>query len=441
MSAVPDTGDLSQFDPYTADIGRCPYPAFAELRDGSPVHEVPGRNFFLVTRHQDCLDVLGDVESFSNDHDLLVEHHGVEIGWVPPAEYTDVAEIYAGAFPNVETLHFLDPPAHSQQRRRINRWFTSRRSEASWQPIVEQLVDELVDTFVDRGSVEFMSEFAVPLPIRAIALILGVPYDRQDEFKEWSDAFVAGMGLPLTHDGWRAKATAHVDMQRFFMDEIEQRLAEPRDDLLGELVAAARVAPADEPHQRSGADEAFTVLEILNAVQHLLAAGNETTTQALGLMMRLLVENPEQLELIRHNPTLVPAAAEEALRVEAPVLGMWRYCRRTAIVGGTTIPEGALVAVMFAAANHDERAFPDPDRFRVDRPGGQRHLSLGHGIHFCVGAGLARMEMQVAARVLLERLPDLHLDPDATLEYGESFMLRNLSALPLRFRPRRSGTS
>lgn len=427
---------IESFDPDEAGIGSCPYPAFAALRDEAPVHEVPGRNFFLVSRYEDCLTVLKDVAGFSNDHHLLLERHGEQLGWRPPARFHDVEAIYAAALPNIETLHFLDPPLHTQQRRRISRWFTSRRSQSSWLPIVERTVDELVGSFERDGRVELMSQFAVPLPIRAIASVLGVPADREVEFKEWSDAFVAGMGLRLTHEGWRRKAQAHVDMQQFFMEEIERRLVTPHDDLLGELVAAARQPEPGREAERSGPDEDFTVLEILNAVQHLLAAGNETTTQAIGLAVRLLVEHPDQLERLRAEPDLLPRAIEETLRVEAPVLGMWRYCRRTTEVGGVVIPEGALVAVLFGAANHDERCVADPDAFRVDREDASRHLSFGHGVHFCVGAGLARVELQVGLQALIDRLPGLRLAAGAELVHGESYMLRNLHALPLEFDPR-----
>lgn len=423
--------DLEAFDPDVARIGSCPYPTFARLREERPVHRIPGQDVYLVSRYADCLAVVRDVETFVNDHDLLIEHHGRAMGWVPPDDLVDVADIYASALPNIETLHFLDPPLHTVQRRRINRWFTSKRAETSWRPLVEELTHQLIDRFAPDGRVELMSQFAVPLPIRAIATILGVPTDREAEFKVWSDAFVSGMGLPLDHDGWRVKAQSRVDMQQFFLAEIEARRAEPRDDLLGELVAAASDAEWDGPEE----ERPFTVLEILNAVQHLLAAGNETTTQAIGLMVKLLVEHPDQLERVRQDPDLVANTVEEALRVEAPVLGMWRYCTTDADVGGTVVPAGALVVLLFGAANHDGAAFSCPADFQVDRPDASRHLSLGHGIHFCVGAGLARMELQVALRALLDRLPGLRLEPGVELEHGESWMMRNLHALPLRFDP------
>lgn len=440
-AAASSTGDViigPQFDPYTAGIGRCPHGALNAVRDELGVHEVPGQNFFLVTRHADCLAVLNDVEAFSNDHDLLLTGHGEAIGWCPPAAFDDVAAIYAGARPNIETLHFLDPPLHTQQRRRINRWFTSKRAQQSWRPIVEELVDDLIDGFAADGRVELVGQFAVPLPIRAIAAILGVPFEREVEFKAWSDAFVAGMGARLDHRAWIAKAEAHVAMQEFFVAEIEARLAEPRDDLLGELVAAAGDVALTGMARRSGPDEPFSALEILNAVQHLLAAGNETTTQALALAMRLVVEHPEVLAAIHDtdDDSVAGAVAEEALRVEPPVLGMWRYCRIERTIGGVLIPAGALVAVMFAAANRDPAAFEQPDEFCPTRARDSRHLAFGHGAHFCVGAGLARLELVVAIRRLVARLPGLRAEPGAALPYGDSFMLRSLHELPLLFEAR-----
>jgi cytochrome P450 len=420
--------DVTDFDPYAPGVGACPYPHFARLRDERRVHRVPGRELYLVSRYADCVAVVKNTAVFSNDHDLLQQGHGGETGFAPPA-YADVQAIYAQAYPNIETLHFLDPPHHTQQRRRINRWFSSKRAEQTWQPLVETLVDELISRFEGDGRVEFMHQFAVPLPIRAIAGILGVSTDQEADFKRWSDSFVAAMGVDLSHDGWLTKAQSHVEMQRFFMQKIEARIEMPTDDLLGELVAAATGPLPDDP----AAEQPFTVLEVLNAVQHLLAAGNETTTQAIGQAMRLLVENQDQRARLRAEPDLIPNAVEEALRVETPTVGMWRYCREDTDVGGTVIPAGALVAVMFGSANRDDELFDDADAFRVDRPNASRHLAFGQGIHFCVGAPLARLELQVALRQLLERLPNVRLTPGARLEFGESFMLRNLRALPLEF--------
>ena len=176
--------------------------------------------------------------------------------------------------------------------------------------------------------------------------------------------------------------------------------------------------------------------EIVNAMQHLLAAGNETTSQAIGLMVRLLVEHPDQLDAVQADPELLPNAVEEALRLESPTQGLWRHCRKDAVVGGVPIQAGSMVIVMFGPANRDAGTFACPMAFRVDRPNAQQHLAFGQGIHFCVGAGLARMEVQVAVGRLLERLPGLRLAPGAVPAYGESWLLRQLRTLPLVFEAR-----
>lgn len=394
----------------------------------------PATGHVLVTGYDEAVAVLRDVETFSNDHDLILRHHGAAIGWVNPG-HPDVDEIYATAEPNIETLHFLDPPAHTRQRRRINRWFTSKRAQTSWRPMAEELVDDLIDGFAGDGRVELMAQFAAPVPIRVIGAILGVDVADVDRVREWSDAFVSSMGVELDHEGWRTKARSHVETQQFFLAEIQRRLDhadEPTDDLLGELVAAA-VSGAVTGGDEGGGDEPFTVPEIVNAMQHLLAAGNETTSQAIGLLVHLLVEHPDQLASVRADPALLPNAVEEALRLESPTQGLWRHCRRAAVVGGVPIPAGSMVIVMFGPANRDEAQFACPEAFQVDRPNAQQHLAFGQGIHFCVGAGLARMEVQVAVGRLLERLPGLRLEPGAAPTYGDSWLLRQLHTLPLVF--------
>jgi cytochrome P450 len=388
----------------------------------------PATGHYLVTGYDEAVAVLRDVESFSNDHDLILRHHGPAIGWVNPG-YADVDEVYATALPNTETLHFLDPPAHTKQRRRINRWFTSKRAQSSWQPMVEEVVEELIDGFAGTGRVELMGAFAAPVPIRAIGAILGVDATDVGRIRRWSDAFVSSMGVDLDHEGWLTKARSHVETQQFFMARIQDLLEQPGggEGLLAELVEASQRGTTDD------GDEPFTVLEIVNAMQHLLAAGNETTSQAIGFLVQLLVTHPDQLARVRDDPSLLPGAVEEALRLESPTLGMWRHCRRDAVVGGVDIPAGSMVIVMFGDANRDEAVFECPHQFRVDRPQPQQHLAFGQGIHFCVGAGLARMEVQVAVGRLVERLPGLRPAAGASPTYGDSWLLRQLRALPLEF--------
>jgi cytochrome P450 len=299
-----------------------------------------------------------------------------------------------------------------------------------WQPMVEAVVDELIGGFAADGEVELMSRFAAPVPIRAIGAILGVDASDVERIRGWSDAFVSTMGVEADHDVWLTKARSHVETQQFFMNHIQARIDEPDDSLLSELVQASVHGTTTE------GDEPFTILEIVNAMQHLLAAGNETTTQAIGLFVRLLAENPDEQDKLRADPSLLPNAVEEALSLESPAQGLWRYCRRDAVVGETRIPAGSLVIVMFGPANRDAVAFECPEQFRVDRSKAQQHLAFGRGIHFCVGAALARMEVQVAVGRLLERLLGLRLASGALPTYGDSWLLRQLRTLPLEFDPR-----
>jgi cytochrome P450 len=226
------------------------------------------------------------------------------------------------------------------------------------------------------------------------------------------------------------KARAAAEMAEFFTAAFEERRVEPRGDLLSELVAATAEG-ADE----SG-DEPLTMPEILDIAYQLLIAGNETTTQLLGEIALMFVEHPENWERLRADRSLIPQAVEEALRWSSPIVGMMHFCRKDSEVAGTTIPENSIVGVMFGGANHDDRVFPQPDEYILDRPNAVHHLAFGNGIHTCLGAPLARAEARIALDTMLDELPGPpNLVPGAEPERGAAgYSLRGLTKLPLTFR-------
>ncbi len=264
-----------------------------------------------------------------------------------------------------------------------------------------------------------MADLANPLPVMVIAEMLGVAPELYSTFKHWSDAIVSGdntlPGNPLPEEF----VTSVAELRAYFSDEIEKRRRAPGPDLVSALVAA---------HEES---DALNANELLAFVALLLLAGNETTTNLIGNGALALGRHPEQMDLLRREPALIPRGIEEMLRYDGPVQSTARFTRNDIEIGGAWFPAGFGILIIVAAANRDPAKFPDPDRFDVTRDPNE-HLAFGEGIHFCIGAPLARLEAQIAFSAMLARFPKLGLrDPGAGLEYKGSYFLRGLSSLPM----------
>jgi cytochrome P450 len=258
----------------------------------------------------------------------------------------------------------------------------------------------------------------VPLPLTVIADQLGVPRADLADFKRWSDASVGPLGGMLGPEEQRECARLVVELQDYLAERCEERRAEPRDDLLSDLV-----------HARVDGERPLTTPEVVSVAQQFLVAGNETTTNLIAAGLMFLLRDPEQLALVRDDPGLVPDAVEETLRCETPVSGMWRVAAREAVLGGVPIPEGSFVMLRYAAANRDAAIFEDPERFDVRRANARDHLAFGLGIHFCLGAALARQEAAAALARMIERFPGLRLAPGNDFRHHPSMLLRGLRRL------------
>jgi cytochrome P450 len=267
---------------------------------------------------------------------------------------------------------------------------------------------------------ELIADLAIPLPVTVIAEMLGVEPERREDFKRWSDLVVAQVGVQGV---FSAQEREEIDQQHegfmeYFANAIEERRGHPRRDLISALVTA---------HEQ---DDALTSDEVLGFTAILLIAGNETTTNLLGNAMLALTRNPEQLEKVMADRLLIPNLVEETLRYDAPVQMLFRKAMEDCEVAGVPIAKGSMVVPIFASANRDERRFPEPDVFDVTRDA-QGHLAFGHGIHFCLGAPLARLEARIALEAMFERLGELR--PAGEMERVDSFFLRGLSRMPLAF--------
>jgi cytochrome P450 len=420
-------------DPFSPEWGQCPFEHLDQVRAESPVCQVEDLPFFLVVGHPEVLRVLKDPEVFSSS----TEGFGpafVAIEMAPTeADVKAIAEAgYGAPVALFQELVHQDPPIHTRQRRLVNRWFTPKAVEDRWKPLIVQQATSLIAA-IDPRSVEFMEALAVPLPIRVIGSILGIPVEKQVDFKRWSDAYCRTGHPRAPSESWLLKASTAAEMEDFFTAELEERLRHPAGDLMSELVLSTREGPDSET-----GDEPLSWAEVIDLVYQLLVAGNETTTQLLGETAIMLMDHPENWDRLKEDRTLIPNAVEEALRWASPVVGMLHFCRKDTEISGTLIPAGSIVGVTFGGANHDPAVFPEPDEYIIERSNAQKHVAFGHGIHTCLGAPLARAEARVALELMVDQLPGPpRLQAGQVIERSAAnYSLRGLTRLPLVFGPR-----
>ncbi len=386
-----------EFNPFAPEFRADPYPVYAGLRRDYPVYRSERFGFYLVSRYDDVVHVLKNPTLFSS---------------------TAINTNIRGR--PTRTIINTDPPLHTRMRNLVNRAFTPRMV-ADLEPRIREITRELLDRVAPKGETDLVRDLAIPLPVTVIAEILGVDPERRDDFKRWSTAVVAGDAA--TTDAERAAIERDLeDFQDYFEAVIEERRSQPRgDDLIRALIRA------QEDEQLLSADDvlAFTAL--------LLIAGNETTTNLIGNAVLALIEHPAELANVLDDPALVPNLLEEALRYDSPVQFLFRTTTEDTEVGGVLIADGAAVIPLYASANRDERKFPDPDRFDVTR-NAQGHVAFGYGVHFCLGAPLARLEARAALEQVLLRLPNLRRAGDHVERISSPF-LRGLKSLPLAFEP------
>ncbi len=392
-------GDV-YFNPWDESFRANPYPHYRPLMEGPPRVLNLYMPMALVARYADVVRVLRDHEHFSS---------------VPPR--TPYLEERFKVFGDAPRVLFADPPVHTRLRRLVSQAFTPRRIQAL-QPMIERTTDHLLDRVSANGEFEVMADLANPLPMKVIAEMLGVSPDHYESFKRWSDSVIEadntlpGMKLP---DSVIESFTA---LRAYFAEEIEKRRRRPGDDLISVLVTAREEK------------EALSEGELLAFVVLLLLAGNETTTNLIGNGMLALGRNPDQLARLKKDHALIPKAIEEMLRYDGPVQATVRHPKADVELAGVTIPAQTFVFVMLAAANRDPARFKDPETFDITRDPND-HVAFGEGIHYCLGAPLARLEATIALSRLLRRFPRLRLAEQMTLTYKGSYFLRGLTALAM----------
>jgi cytochrome P450 len=386
-----------------------PYPLYHRLRTEDPVHwdEDPPR--WVLTRYADVMAGLSDNRlSAARLGNAPIVMQGID--W---DRYGPVVRAVA------RQMLFVDPPDHTRLRGLVSKAFTPRMVE-QMRPRIQALIDRLLDRVEDTGQMDVIHDLAFPLPATVIVDMLGVPDEDQARFKQGSDEFARFLGAPIRTPEQANQILAGVaDLLGYFRDIVASRRRSPREDLLSALIAA------EEQGDRLDEEELFSNCLLL------LAAGHETTTNLIGNGLWLLLRHPEQLRRLRDDPALAAPAIAELLRYEPPVHLTGRIAKTALTIGGQPVAAGERITFVLAAANRDPAQYPDPDRLDVIRPE-SRHASFGYGIHFCLGAPLARLEGQLALTTVLRRFPDLGLALDAP-QWHESLVFRGLKTLPVTF--------
>jgi cytochrome P450 len=396
------------FNPMRKELRVDPHPFYRRLREKDPFHRSRPADGWVLTRYDDVLAVLGD-RSFSSDERKLrrwprLRARMARAGLPDPYE-TERASMLR-----------VDPPDHTRLRNLVSKAFTPRAVERM-RPVVEKYVGELLGRLEGRREMELIADFAAPIPVSVIAEMLGVPVGDRERFRHWSDEAVRTLGDGTLDDRRRAEA-AMAELGEYVETIAEARRREPREDLISALVQA------EEAGDRLSRNELFTTCVLL------LVAGNETTTKLIGNSVVALLRNPDQLELLRREPERMPAAVEELLRYDGPVQLTSRMVTEERELRGHRLRKGQQLVLVLAAANRDPEQFADPDRLDVTR-GELRHLALSHGLHFCLGAQLARLEATLSLEALVTRFPRLRLA--GPVEWGDNTVLRGPRALPLAF--------
>jgi cytochrome P450 len=406
---------MVQLDLNSAEFLANPYPTYDQMRTNDPVYWSEQNNYWMLTRYSDIVSLI--------PNELLSSNRIVAHSDRMPAQ---IKEEFRPFFTAVSSwMLMVDPPDHTRLRGLVNKAFTPG-VVANMQNLIQELVGDMLARVEGKGRMDLMADLANPLPAMVIAELLGVPRTDQRQFKEWSDDItkaLSGIDSAKSKEElfglYKIAQNSIIALSSYFKERINELRLHPRENLLSAL------AQAEEQGDRLSESELFA-----NCVL-LMMAGHETTTNLIGNGMLALLHNPEQKEALTRNPELIVSAVEELLRYDSPVQKMARIVLADIDVDGQQIKRGELVCFCFGGANRDPEQFANPGKLDIARKP-NRHLAFGHGLHYCVGAALARLEGQIAINTVLRRLPKLRLKNE-NLEWNRNFTLRGLKSLPVVF--------
>jgi cytochrome P450 len=388
------------YDPYDYAIDADPHPVWKRMRDEAPLYRNDRYDFWALSRFADVIEASVDVETYSSADGTVLE--------------------MMGKIPEPHSMIFQDPPEHSTLRKLVSRAFSPRRIDQLAER-VRDLVRGYLDPMVGRGGFDYVEDFGAKLPAMVIGSMLGVPEEDQNQVRVWTDAM-------LHRDPGETDVPERMkDMQRslwtYFSRYVAARRNDPRDDVMTDLLEA-------EITLDGGSTRRLSDIEVVVFIALLSGAGNETVARLLGWAGMLLARHPEQRQRLRAEPGLIPNAIEELLRYEAPSPVQARTVMRDVRLYDRTVPAGSRMLLLTGAAGRDEREFAEPDRFDVTRRF-ERHVSFGYGIHFCLGASLARLEGRIALEETLARFPEWVVD-EAEAEMVHTSTVRGWAKLPIR---------
>jgi cytochrome P450 len=397
-----------EFDPLSREFFEDPWDMYRWLRDEAPAYHNEALGFWAVSRYEDCVEVHRDVATYTSTRGL------------------NLAQLTSGHFAGVSDasgmMIMMDPPMHERLRKLVNRAFTPRRI-AEWEPVVQQVVGDLLDTLDERDAFDAVTDLAGPFPVEVICSIVGVPEGDRQQIRHWTDAMLeleVGSPFPSTEG-----IEASLSLVQYALDLVADKRRHPSDDMIGHLIEA-------EVEREDGEVEHLGDLEISRFVGLLTAAGSETVTKLVGNGVMTFAEHPDELARLQADPALAGSAVEEVLRWRAPSQYQGRYAVRDRAFHGETIPAGSPVLIVTGAANRDPRAYEDPDRFDITREG-PLGITFGHGIHYCIGAHLARLEGRTAFTEVYRRWPDLQVDLDR-IEYVHMANVAGPKSVPVTTR-------
>jgi cytochrome P450 len=405
---------------------QCPFDYYEAMREEEPVHFDAKIGMFIVTRYNDIVDVVKQPRLFSSTEGFEEQ---LRQDYTPEIERMMV-EDGLGPLP----LAVYDPPEHTRIRALMDKAFTPQRV-ATMEGYVHGVVSDLIDAFIEKGEAELINEFAIPIPMYVIADQLGFSRADRDIFKRWSDSSVEPLSGVITKERAFECARDMIDLQKYLKQRIDERRAEPKDDMITDLVHARLT------DEETGDDmPTLSETELYSVVRGLLVAGNETTTNAIANAVLLMIRNPDKAAALRQELDRERSfvnLVEEVLRIESPVPNLFRMTTADTEIGGVPIPKGSHILLAWASANRDENKFECPAQFDPARKNAGHHLAFGAGIHRCIGQALARMEVKVAIREVLSRMDDLELAiPESELRYTPNITTRGLVELPIRFKKR-----
>jgi cytochrome P450 len=410
----------NQLGSFTEDsVKRCPFPLIEQLHAQAPIYKDPVTGFFVVSGYNDIAHVTNHPEIFSNS--TTVTFGGGE----GKPGYEEVQRLYdEHGWRRMHTLVTADPPTHTRYRSLVDKVFTPSFVK-SLEPYVTALCDELIDGFIADGATDLHQNFCIKIPMFIIADQLGMPRDKWQTFKLWSDSAIALINPALQSEEWQRLVKINIEMQQYLAERQKQYLAEPTNKLLS-LIANAQID-----------GNKLSTREFVSLGHQFLVAGNETTTGGIAQAVAMLIRDPKLMATVRADPSRIPAFVEESLRLHAPSPHVYRRVLQDTEVGGVKMPAGTMIMISYLAANYDPKKYSCPQQVDLERPGIKNHFSFGRGIHHCIGNLLARAEIRIALGRLFDRLDEIRFDPAyPEPQIAPVFHIHQLDGLHIAFTPK-----